>query len=311
MRLFHKPVLLREVITSLGCKAGGVYVDGTVGGAGHAIEILEESAPNGLLIGIDADEDALHEAEKRLNPFSDRVTLARGNFADIGDILVSLNIYHVDGILLDLGVSSHQLDAAERGFSFSKEALLDMRMDFRQQTNAYTLVNTLPESSLAKIIREYGEEPMARRIARAIVEERKTKHIETTTELASIILSVIPKKMHGHRLHPATKTFQALRIAVNNELSSLQSALTDGIERLHTGGRFSVISYHSLEDRMVKTSFRSYESACICPHDMPVCNCQRQAKARVVYRRPVTPSDEEISDNPRARSAKLRTAERI
>jgi 16S rRNA (cytosine1402-N4)-methyltransferase len=311
MPFFHKPVLLREVIASLGCKAGGVYVDGTVGGAGHAFKILEESAPNGLLIGIDADEDALHEAEKRLTPFRDRVTLARGNFANIGKILLSLNIYHVDGILLDLGVSSHQLDAAERGFSFSKGALLDMRMDFRQQTSAYTLVNNLSESSLGKIIREYGEEPMARRIARAIVAERKLKEIETTTELANIILAVIPKKMHGHRLHPATKTFQALRIAVNNELSSLQGALTDGIERLHQGGRFSVISYHSLEDRIVKTSFRSYESACICPHDMPVCNCQRQAKARIVYRRPVTPSEEEIADNPRARSAKLRTAERI
>jgi 16S rRNA (cytosine1402-N4)-methyltransferase len=169
----------------------------------------------------------------------------------------------------------------------------------------------LPEASLGKIIREYGEEPMARRIARAIVEERKSKNIETTTELASIIMSAIPKKMHGHRLHPATRTFQALRIAVNNELSSLQSALADGIDRLHTGGRFSVISYHSLEDRIVKSSFRSYESACICPHDMPVCNCRRQAKARVVYRRPVTPSEEEVADNPRARSAKLRTAERI
>ncbi|MFA5181412.1 MAG: 16S rRNA (cytosine(1402)-N(4))-methyltransferase RsmH [Syntrophales bacterium] len=311
MQFFHKPVLLREVIASLGCKAGGVYVDGTVGGAGHAIEILEESGPDGFLIGIDADEEALQEAEKRLNPFHGRFTLARGNFGDVGNILAGLNVCDVDGILLDLGVSSHQLDVAERGFSFSKEALLDMRMDFRQQTSAYTLVNTLPESSLAKIIREYGEETMAKRIARAIVRERKSKRIETTTELANIILSVIPKKMHGHRLHPATKTFQALRIAVNNELSSLQNALTDGIDRLRTGGRFSVISYHSLEDRMVKTSFRSYESACICPHDMPVCNCQRQAKARVVYRRPVTPSDEEISDNPRARSAKLRTAERI
>ena len=185
-----------------------------------------------------------------------------------------------------------------------------MRMDFRQQTSAHTLVNTLPESSLAKIIREYGEETMAKRIARTIVAARKSKHIETTTELASIILSVIPNKLHGHRLHPATKTFQALRIAVNKELSSLQSALDEGIDLLRKGGRFSVISYHSLEDRIVKTSFRSYENPCICPHDIPVCNCQRQAKAKVVYRRPVTPSDAEISDNPRARSAKLRTAER-
>jgi len=311
MHFFHKPALLREVIASLGCKAGGVYVDGTVGGAGHAIEILKESAPNGLLIGIDADEDALNEAHERLSPFRGRVTLARGNFADIGDILVSMDIRHVDGILLDLGVSSHQLDAAERGFSFSQEALLDMRMDFRQQMSAYTLVNTLPESSLAKIIREYGEENMARRIARTIVAARKSKNIETTTELANIILSVIPKRLHGHRLHPATKTFQAIRIAVNNELSSLQNAINDGIDLLRKGGRFSVISYHSLEDRIVKTSFRSYENACICPHDIPVCNCQRQAKARVINRRPVTPSDAEISDNPRARSAKLRTAERI
>jgi len=311
MPVFHKPVLLREVIASLGCKTGGVYVDGTVGGAGHAIAILKESAPDGILIGIDADEEALHEAEKRLSPFRGRVTLARGNFAGIGDILQSLNIHQVDGILLDLGVSSHQLDAAERGFSFSKEALLDMRMDCHQETSAYTLVNTLPESALAKIIREYGEETRAKRIARAILAGRKSRHIETTTELAGIILSVIPKKIHGHRLHPATKTFQALRIAVNEELSSLQSALANGIDLLRAGGRFSVISYHSLEDRMVKNSFRSYEHACICPHDIPVCNCQRQATARVLYRRPVTPADGEIADNPRARSAKLRTAERI
>jgi 16S rRNA (cytosine1402-N4)-methyltransferase len=311
MQFSHKPVLLKEVIASLGCRAGGIYVDGTVGGAGHAVEILQESKPDGMLIGIDADEEALQEAEKRLSPFRGRYTLARGNFGDIGHILAGLNIDDVDGILLDLGVSSHQLDIAERGFSFSKEATLDMRMDNRQQTSAYTLVNTLPESTLGQIIRDFGEETMARRIARAIVGERKNKHIDTTTELANIISKVIPRKRHGHRLHPATKTFQALRIAVNNELSSLQRALTDGIDRLRSGGRFSVISYHSLEDRIVKNSFRSYESACTCPHDMPVCNCKKQPKARVVYRRPVMPSEEEIADNPRSRSARLRTAERI
>ncbi|HOF04972.1 MAG TPA: 16S rRNA (cytosine(1402)-N(4))-methyltransferase RsmH [Syntrophales bacterium] len=311
MHAYHQPVLLQEAVASLGCRTGGIYVDGTLGGAGHAFEILERSSPDGLLIGIDADADALQAAVKRLLPFHARVRLVRGNFAAIGDILLNLNIDRVDGILLDLGVSSHQLDVAERGFSFSQEALLDMRMDTRRPISAHTLVNTCPDSTLEKIIREYGEEPRARRIARAIVEARRGKPIVSTTELAAIITAALPRGAAGRRLHPATRTFQALRIAVNEELSNLDSALRAGIDLLNAGGRFSVISYHSLEDRLVKTAFRDFEGLCSCPPGLPVCQCGRRPKARPVYRRPVTPSPAEIAANPRSRSAKLRTAERI
>jgi len=311
MHFFHQPVLLGEVIASLACREGGVYIDGTVGGAGHAFEILKESSPDGLLIGIDADAEALHAAAKRLHPFRNRINLVRGNFADIGNILLKLNIDRVDGILLDLGVSSHQLDIAARGFSFAKEALLDMRMDNRREGNAHKLVNACPESYLAKIIREYGEEPRAGKIARAIVAARREKEITATTELAAIIAAALPGRSAGRRIHPATRTFQALRMAVNDELANLDRALRTGIDLLKSGGRFSVISYHSLEDRMVKTAFRDYEGICTCPPDLPVCHCRRQVKARIVHRRPVAPSAAEIAANPRSRSAKLRTAERI
>ena len=311
MHFFHQPVLLREVVASLGCRGGGVYIDGTVGGAGHAFEILKETSPDGFLIGIDADVEALHAAEERLHPFRSRVKLVQGNFADIGDILTNLNIDRVDGIFLDLGVSSHQLDVASRGFSFAKEALLDMRMDVSRKNSAHKLVNTCPEPQLARIIREYGEEPRAGKIARSIVAARLQKEIVSTTELASIIAAALPRSSAGRRLHPATRTFQALRIAVNEELVSLDRILRSGIELLNVGGRFSVISYHSLEDRMVKTAFRGYESACSCPPDLPVCNCRREPRGRIVNRRPITPSEAEIAANPRSRSAKLRTAERI
>jgi len=311
MDFFHQPVLLNEVIASLGCRAGGTYIDGTVGGAGHTIEILQQSFPDGLLIGIDADAEALHRAAKRLHPFRDRVNLVRGNYAAMGDILLTLNIHHVDGILLDLGVSSHQLDSAARGFSFAKEALLDMRMDTRQAFNAQNLVNTWTEPELARIFREYGEEPRAGKIARAIVAARRNRTIASTTELAGIITAAIPGGAAGRRIHPATRVFQALRIAVNDELANLDRALRTGIDLLTSGGRFSVISYHSLEDRIVKTAFRDFEGLCTCPPDLPVCHCQREAKARPVHRRPVVPEEEETAANPRSRSAKLRTVERI
>ncbi len=311
MDFFHQPVLLNEVIASLSCRAGGTYIDGTVGGAGHTIEILQQSFPDGLLIGIDADAEALHRAAKRLHPFRDRVNLVRGNYAAMGDILLTLNIHHVDGILLDLGVSSHQLDSAARGFSFAKEALLDMRMDTRQAFNAQNLVNTWTEPELARIFREYGEEPRAGKIARAIVAARRNRTIASTTELAGIITAAIPGGAAGRRIHPATRVFQALRIAVNDELANLDRALRTGIDLLTSGGRFSVISYHSLEDRIVKTAFRDFEGLCTCPPDLPVCHCQREAKARPVHRRPVVPEEEETAANPRSRSAKLRTVERI
>jgi 16S rRNA (cytosine1402-N4)-methyltransferase len=311
MEVFHKPVLVAEAIASLQCRAGAVYLDGTLGGGGHAFEILTNSSPDGRLIGIDADGDALREAEKHLAPFGDRVILVKGNFADMETILSGMKIEKVEGILLDLGVSSHQLDTAERGFSFTLDAPLDMRMDRDRGPSAYDLVHTLSGEELEGVIRKFGEERMARRIARAIVARRTLSPIRTTGDLASVVTGAMPKVRGPIRIHPATRTFQALRIAVNDELAGLQRALTDGIEHLKPGGRFSVISFHSLEDRIVKNAFRAAEKGCFCPPDLPVCACGRKPTMNVVTRRPVVPGEAEIRDNPRARSAKLRTAERI
>ena len=311
MDVFHKPVMVGEVIASLRCRAGAVYVDGTVGGGGHASEILENTAPDGLLIGIDADGDALREAGRRLAPFGDRKILVKGNFADMETILAGMNIGKVDGILLDLGVSSHQLDTADRGFSFTLDAPLDMRMDRSLGISAYDLIHTLSADELERIIREYGEERMAGRIARAIVERRNLSPIRTTADLAGVVVRALPRRRGPARIHPATRTFQALRIAVNDELANLYRATAVGMEHLKEGGRFSVISFHSLEDRIVKNAFRAGEKGCICPPDLPVCACGRKPTMKVLTRKPVVPGEEEIHDNPRARSAKLRTAERI
>ncbi len=311
MASFHTPVMVREVITSLRCRAGAITVDGTVGGGGHAEAILLGTAPDGLLIGIDADGDALREAEKRLAPFGKRKILVKGNFADMDAILAERNIGKVDGILLDLGVSSHQLDTAERGFSFSMDAPLDMRMDRSRGVSAYDLIHMLPGEELEKIIRDYGEERMARRIARSIVETRKHSPIRTTSDLASLVIRSFPREAGHQRIHPATRTFQALRIAVNDELTCLHKAVIDGTNRLTRGGRFSVISFHSLEDRVVKNAFRAGEKGCICPPDLPLCVCGLKPTLKVLTRKPGTPEEAEIHDNPRSRSAKLRTAERI
>jgi 16S rRNA (cytosine1402-N4)-methyltransferase len=311
MEVFHKPVLVAEVIASLQCRAGAVYLDGTLGGGGHAYEILRNSAPDGRLIGIDADGDALRESEKRLAPFGDRKILVKGNFADMETILSGMKIEKVEGILLDLGVSSHQLDTAERGFSFTLDAPLDMRMDRDRGASAYDLVHTLSGEELEGVIRKFGEERMARRIARAIVARRALSPIRTTGDLASVVTGASPGTRGPARIHPATRTFQALRIAVNDELAGLQRALTDGMGLLKPGGRFTVISFHSLEDRIVKNAFRTAEKGCACPPDLPVCACGRKPTMNVITRRPVVPGEDEIRDNPRARSAKLRTAERI
>ncbi len=251
MDVFHKPVLVEEVIASLQCRAGAVYVDGTLGGGGHAFEILRNSAPDGRLIGIDADEDALREAQKRLAPFGDRAILVKGNFADMETILSGMNIEKVEGILLDLGVSSHQLDTAERGFSFTLDAPLDMRMDRSRGPSAYDLVHTLSEEELEGMIRKFGEERMAGRIARAIVERRTLSPIRTTADLASVVAGALPRTRGPARIHPATRTFQALRIAVNDELTDLQRAMTGGMERLKPGGRFSrhLLSFAGRPDR--------------------------------------------------------------
>jgi 16S rRNA (cytosine1402-N4)-methyltransferase len=311
MDVFHKPVLVGEVIASLQCRTGVVYVDGTLGGGGHAFEILRNSAPDGRLIGIDADGDAIREAQKRLAPFGDRAILVKGNFADMETTLSGMNIEKVEGILLDLGVSSHQLDTAERGFSFTLDAPLDMRMDRVRGPSAYDLVHTLSEEELEGLIRKFGEERMAGRIARAIVKRRSLSPIRTTADLAGVVAGALPGTRRPSRIHPATRTFQALRIAVNDELVNLHRAITGGMECLKPGGRFSVISFHSLEDRIVKNAFRAAEKGCICPPDLPVCACGRKPTMKVVTRKPVVPGKDEIRDNPRARSAKLRTAERI
>ena len=308
---FHTPVMLEKVLQSLRCKPGGIYVDGTLGGGGHARAILENTAPDGLLIGIDRDDDALLESKKRLQPFGQRKILIKGNFADIGEILTNLNIRKVDGILLDLGVSSHQLDTADRGFSFSLDAPLDMRMDQSSRYRAYDLVNLSPEKELRKVIRDYGEEPMAGRIARAILAKRASAPIRTTIELADVVCRAVRRQGVRKKVHPATRTFQAIRIAVNQELSNLSTAMDAGIDQLGQGGRFSIISFHSLEDRIVKETFRSREGRCQCPPGLPVCQCQREAKLRVLTRKPLRPEASESETNPRARSARLRTAEKI
>jgi len=310
MSFFHEPVMCKEVLASLACKPGGVYVDGTIGGGGHAQTILEESAPDGLLIGIDRDSNALLAAEKKLQSFGRRKILVKGNFADIHKVLTSLNITKVDGVLLDLGVSSHQLDTGDRGFSFSLDAPLDMRMDQDSRFDACELVNLSSEKELRKIIRDYGEEPMAGRIARAILTKRAAAPIRTTKELADIIFQAVPTAYRQRRVHPATRTFQAIRIAVNDELSSLREGIRKGIDVLNRGGRFSIISFHSLEDRIVKETFRALEKGCTCPPDLPVCNCHGESRLKVLTRRPVYPGIDEIDLNPRARSARLRTAER-
>ena len=311
MTSFHTTVMVREVILSLRCRAGAIYVDGTVGGGGHAEAILLSTAPDGLLIGIDADADAVQESEKRLAPFGKRKILVKGNFADMDAILAERNIEKVDGILLDLGVSSHQLDTAERGFSFSTDAPMDMRMDRGRGTSAYDLIHTLSGEELERIIKVYGEERRARRIARSIVESRNHSPLRTTADLADLVVRAFPHEAGRQRIHPATRTFQALRIAVNDELASLHRAMVSGTERLKPGGRFSVISFHSLEDRIVKNAFRAGEKGCICPPDLPVCACGLKPTLKVLTRKPVTPGEMEIHDNPRSRSAKLRTAERI
>lgn len=308
---FHIPVLMNEALHSLSCKPGGIYVDGTVGGGGHAAGILRETVPDGILVGIDKDEAAIAAARERLKDFGDRVTLMHGSFADMASILDDLNITKVDGIVLDLGVSSHQLDTADRGFSFTCDAPLDMRMDRSGSICAADLVNELPEDELAAIIREYGEERGAKRIARAIAVRRRVAPVMTTGELSAIITGAVKGRRRHERIHPATRTFQALRIAVNDELASLRRALDAGVGLLAPTGRFSIISFHSLEDRIVKQTFRAWEKGCVCPPKFPRCVCGEEKKAMVITKRAVTAGDDEIAANPRSRSARLRTAERV
>jgi 16S rRNA (cytosine1402-N4)-methyltransferase len=306
---YHEPVMLKEVVDSLLVGRTGVYVDGTVGGAGHSYAILKNT--DAFLVGIDCDDEALQFAERKLSEFGSRKVLIKANFADLENILRNLNIKKVDGVLLDLGVSSRQLDNAQRGFSFSQQAPLDMRMDRGLKLSAYDIVNSFAQNELAKIIRFYGEEKMANRIARAISEKRKLSPIETTTELASIVVSCMPAELRWQKIHPATRTFQAIRIAVNNELDNIKPAIDATAEVLKIGGRVCVISFHSLEDRIVKNEIRSLEGVCVCPKDVPFCVCQKEAKLKNLTRKPIVPTEEEKEANPRARSARLRVARRI
>jgi 16S rRNA (cytosine1402-N4)-methyltransferase len=311
MAFDHLPVLADEVTRFLAPKSGGIYVDGTVGGAGHAVRVLEASAPDGILIGFDRDEEALRAAAKKLASFGNRVTLVHGNFAGVAEALAEREIERIDGLLLDLGVSSPQLDKAERGFSFQQDAPLDMRMDRSCGATAAELVNGLPEEELARILREYGEERWAKRIAAFITRARAQAPIETTLRLVDIIKGAIPRGAWEERLHPATRTFQALRIAVNDELASLEKGLYAGVSMLNGGGRIVVISFHSLEDRIVKNSLRSLARGCTCPKDFPRCVCGTTPLLRVLTGKPVMAGEAELAANPRARSARLRAAEKL
>jgi 16S rRNA (cytosine1402-N4)-methyltransferase len=306
---YHEPVMLQEVIDWLCIRKTGIYVDGTVGGAGHAYAILKET--DCFLVGIDCDDEALEAAEKKLACFGSRKILVKANFAELGRVLEDLQIKKVDGVLLDLGVSSPQLDRADRGFSFNQPALLDMRMDRSLKLSAYDIVNNFAQEDLEKIIRDFGEEKMAGRIARTISQKRKFSPLKTTVELAALIAAAVPAKLRHQKIHPATKTFQALRIAVNNELDSIKPAIDTAAVLLNSGGRIAVISFHSLEDRIVKNEFRSLEGRCICPKDFPVCVCHPEAQLKVLTRKALIPSAAETENNPRSRSAKLRVAERL
>ena len=305
----HKPVLLEESLRALDIRPGGTYVDGTLGRAGHSLEILRR-LEGGRLIGIDQDQSAIDAARERLAGFLDRVTLVHGNFRDLGDILRDLGVRGVDGMLFDLGVSSPQLDEPERGFSYMHDAPLDMRMDTSASLDAAQVVNTWSYEELRRILYEYGEERFAPQIARAIVRRREEGPIAATGELVELIRSAMPAAALREKQHPAKRTFQAVRIAVNGELEALPPMLEAAAEALSPSGRLAVITFHSLEDRIVKQTMRTLATGCTCPPEFPVCVCGKKPKLRLLSRKPVTAGPEELQDNPRSRSAKLRWAER-
>ena len=306
----HVSVLLQECIDNLNIRPDGIYLDGTLGLGGHSYEIASRLT-TGTLVGIDRDETAIERARRRLAPFGERVKLVHGNFADTAEILDSLEIAAVDGMLFDLGVSSPQLDEIQRGFSYMGEAPLDMRMDAGESLSAYELVNTWPEERLSRILWDYGEERYARRIARSIVEARALKPVETTQELVTLIKGAMPAAALREKQHPAKRSFQAIRIAVNDELGAVARMMETAPDRLKIGGRLCVISFHSLEDRIVKQGIAARENGCTCPREAPVCTCGFVRTLKSVSRKPILPSEEEIERNPRARSAKLRVAERV
>lgn len=307
----HIPVLREAAIELLGCRAGGLYVDGTVGGGGYTEAVLQASAPGGIVLGIDWDTDAIERARDRLRSYQDRLFLERASFSELPTILSKLSLGPVDGIVIDLGVSSFQLDDPLRGFSFLHEGPLDMRMNRDLSQTAADLVNSLPEEELARIIFQWGEEKWSRRIARAIVSRRKQNLFSSTRELAELVAAVVPRTKDSRRIHPATRTFQALRIAVNDELETLRSFLSGALDVLKPAGRLCIVSFHSLEDRMVKESFRTWARSCRCPKELMYCRCEGKPLVRLLTKKAVRPGAEECDLNPRARSGRLRALEKL
>lgn len=311
MEFSHRPVMVEEVLNGLKIRPDGIYVDCTVGGGGHSEAILNCMESGGRLVALDQDVDAIAAAKKRLAPFKDRVVLVRENFVKLAEVLKRLGIKEVDGIIFDLGVSSYQLDNPDRGFSYQYDALLDMRMDRERGKTAREIVNNLPVEELAAIIREYGEERWASRIAEFIGKERKRRSIETTGQLVEIIKKAIPAGARREGPHPAKRTFQALRIAVNKELDILSDSIRSAVQTLRPGGRICVITFHSLEDRIIKDLFRRMASPCSCPREFPVCVCGGKREVKLITAKPLTPHRAELEKNPRARSARLRIAEKL
>ena len=309
MEFKHKSVLLNETIDGLNIKPDGIYVDGTLGGGVHAYEVCRRLGEKGSIVGIDQDAAAIEAASARLKDFGEKVTIVRSNYCDMKSKLHELGIDKVDGIVLDLGVSSYQLDTAERGFSYREDAPLDMRMDTRQKMTARDIVNDYTEADLYRVIRDYGEDKFAKNIAKHIVQARAVKPVETTAELSEIIRASIPMKFQKKSGHPAKRTFQAIRIELNRELDVLRDSLDDMIDLLNPGGRLCIITFHSLEDRIVKSAFRKNENPCTCPPDFPVCVCGKKSKGSIITKKPILPSEEELEYNSRSKSAKLRIFE--
>lgn len=309
MEFKHVSVLLEETLDGLNIKEDGIYVDCTLGGGGHSLEILKRLSQKGRLIGIDQDTCALKAAKQRLKEFNN-ITYVHNNFYNIDEILKDLEIPKIDGIMMDLGVSSYQLDEAERGFSYMKDAPLDMRMNRDDTISAYEVVNNYSEVELYRIIKEYGEDNFAKRIAKFIVQRREKESIKTTGELSEIIRAAIPARFQKEG-HPAKRTFQAIRIEVNRELQILNKAVEDSVNHLNKGGRIAIITFHSLEDRIIKNKFRNLQNPCTCPPDFPICACGKNSYIKIITRKPVEPSEEEMNENSRSKSAKLRVAERI
>lgn len=310
MEFGHISVLLNETIDGLAIKKNGIYVDGTLGGGGHAFHVAEKLGASGRFIGIDQDGDAINAATKRLAMFADKVTIVRSNYEQFNEVLDSLGIDKVDGIMLDLGVSSYQLDTVERGFTYKEDTPLDMRMDTRSNMTARDILNEYSEQQLFRIIRDYGEDKFAKNIAKHIVKYRESKPLETTGELVEIIRAAIPAKVRATGGHPAKRTFQAIRIELNRELDVLENSIDSMIDRLNPGGRLCIITFNSLEDRIVKVKFKNNENPCECPPHFPVCACGKKSKGRVISKKPILPSDKEIEENKRSKSAKLRVFEK-